>query len=58
MSWGVGRRHGSEPALLWMGHGPLGVAVIQHLDWELAHAMGATLKIYIYIYFYMALPFL
>ena len=44
MSYGVGHRHGSDPALLWLWRGPAAVAPIGPLAWELLYAMGAALK--------------
>ena len=43
-SCGAGRRHGSDPALLWLWHRPTATALIQPLAWEPPHAMGAALK--------------
>ena len=44
MSCGVGLRHGSDPALLWLWRRPAGVALIGPLAWEPAYATGAALK--------------
>ena len=44
MSCGVGRRHGSDPVLLWLGHRPAIFTLIQLLAWELAYAAGVALK--------------
>ena len=44
MSCGVGHRHGSDPALLWLWCRLAAVARIQSLAWELPYAVGATLK--------------
>ena len=44
MSCGVGCRHGSEPALLWLRHRPAAAAPVQPLAWELPYAAGATWK--------------
>ena len=44
MSCGVGRRHGSDPLLLWLWHRPAAVAPIVPLAWEPPYAAGATLK--------------
>ena len=44
MSCGVGRRHGSGMALLWLWGKPTAVALIQPLAWELPYAIGAALK--------------
>ena len=35
---GVGRRHGSDPALLWLWHRPVATAPIQPLAWEPPYA--------------------
>ena len=37
MSFGVGRRHGSDPVLLQLWSRPAAVALIQLLAWELPH---------------------
>ena len=44
MSCGVGRRHGSDPALLWLWCRPVAVAPIRLLAWEHPYAVGAVLK--------------
>ena len=44
MSCGVGHRHGLNPALLWLWHGPAATAPIRSLAWEPPCAMGAALK--------------
>ena len=44
MSCGVGRRHGSDLAFLWLWRRPAATAPIQPLAWELPYAMGAVLK--------------
>ena len=44
MSCGVGRRHSSDPALLWLWRRPAAVAQIQPLAWETPYAAGAALK--------------
>ena len=44
MSYGVGRRSGSDPELLWLWCRPAAAALIQPLACELLHAMGAALK--------------
>ena len=44
MSYGVGRRRGSDLAFLWLWRRPAAVALIQPLAWEPAHAMGAALR--------------
>ena len=42
MSYGVGQRHSSDPALLWRR--PTATALIQPLAWEPPYAMGAAPK--------------
>ena len=42
MSYGVGRRCGSDPVLLWCRLAA--VAPIQPLAWELPYTVGAALK--------------
>ena len=44
MSCGVGCRHGSVPALLWLWHRLAATAPIGSLAWELPYAAGAALK--------------
>ena len=44
ISCGVGHRHSSGLALLWLWHRPAAVAPIQPLAWELPYAMGEALK--------------
>ena len=46
MSCGVGRRCGSDPALLWLWlcHRPAAIAVIRPLGWESPYAMGKKTK--------------
>ena len=45
MTFSVGRRHGSDPALLWLWSKPKeATALIQPLAWELSFAVGAALK--------------
>ena len=44
MSCGVGHRHGSVLALLWLWHWPVATAPIRPLAWEPPHAMGAALE--------------
>ena len=44
MSCGVGRRHGWDPALLWLWWRPVATAPIGPLAWEPLHAAGAALK--------------
>ena len=42
MSCGVGRRHGSDPALLWLWHRPAATAPIRLLAREPPYAAGAA----------------
>ena len=44
MSYGVGRRCSSDPALLWLWCRPVASAPIRPLAWEPPHAMGAALE--------------
>ena len=44
MSCGVGCRHSSDLALLWLWHRPAAVALIRPLAWEPPYPMGAALK--------------
>ena len=44
VSCGVGHRQGLDPALLWLWHRLVAVALIQPRAWELPYAVGATLK--------------
>ena len=44
MSCGVGRRWGSDLALLCLWRRPAAAAPIPPLAWELPHAMGTALK--------------
>ena len=44
VSCGVGRRHGSDPALLGLWCRPVAVALIQPLAWEPPFITGAALK--------------
>ena len=44
MSHGVGRRLGSDPALLWPWRRPVTTAGIQPLAWEPPYAPGAALE--------------
>ena len=43
MSCGIGRRHGSDLALLWLWHRPTAAALIGPLAWDPPYA-GAALK--------------
>ena len=56
MSCGVGHRHSSDPALLWLWYWPAPAAWIRPLAWEPPYAMGAALKrqkkkVYIYTWY-------
>ena len=42
MSCGVGRRHDSYPALLWLWRRPVAAARIRPLAWEPPYAVGAA----------------
>ena len=44
MSYSVGPRCGSDPALLWLEHRPAATALIQPLAWEPPYAMGVALN--------------
>ena len=44
MSCGVGCRHGSNLALLWLWHRLAAIALIPPLAWEFPYAIGAALK--------------
>ena len=44
MSHGVGHRHGSDPALLWLWCKPAAVAPIRPLAWKHPYAVGVALK--------------
>ena len=44
MSCGVGLRHVSDLALLWLWHQPAAVAPIRPLVWEPPYALGVALK--------------
>ena len=44
MSCGVGRRCGSDPALLWLWRRPGAAALIRPLAWEPPYAAGAALE--------------
>ena len=44
MSCGVGHRHNSDPALLWLWCKPVATALIGPLAWKPPYAMGAALK--------------
>ena len=44
MSCGVGRRCGSDSALLWLWHRPVAIAPIRPLAWEPPEAVDVTLE--------------
>ena len=44
MSCGVGRRHGLDPALLWLWSSLAATAPIRHLAWEPPYGAGTALK--------------
>ena len=44
MICGVGRRCGSDPALLWLWSRPAAAALIQPLAWELLYAVDVGVK--------------
>ena len=44
MSYGVGRKGGSDPELLWLWSRPAATASIRPLAWEPPHATGAALE--------------
>ena len=44
MSCGIGRRHSSDLALLWLWCRPAAKALIRPLAWEPAYAVGVALK--------------
>ena len=44
MSYGVGRRHGSDPVLLWLWCRLAAAALIGPLGWELPYTTGVALK--------------
>jgi len=44
VSCGVGRRRGSDPALLWLWHRLAATAPIRPLAWEPPYAAGAAQK--------------
>ena len=44
MSCDVGRRRGSDPALLWLWCWPAAVALIRLLAWETPYAVGVAQK--------------
>ena len=44
LSSGVGHRHGSDPALLWLCHRPAAAAPMGPLAWEPPYAMDVARK--------------
>ena len=44
VSYGVGHRHGSDLALLWLWHRLAAVALIRPVAWEPPYAIGVALK--------------
>ena len=44
MSYGVGRRRSSDPALLWLWCRPAATALIPPLAWETLYATGVALE--------------
>ena len=44
MSCGVGRRRGSDPALLWLWHRLAAIAPIRPLAWDPPYATEAALE--------------
>ena len=44
MSYGIGGRRGSDPALLWLWRKPMATAKIQPLAWEPPYAMDEALE--------------
>ena len=44
MNCGVGRRHGSDLALLWLWYRPVPTAPITPLVWEPPYAVGVALE--------------
>ena len=44
VSYGVGCRRGSDPALLWLWRRPVPTAPIRPLAWEPPYAEGAALE--------------
>ena len=45
MSCGVGHRHRSDLALLWLWHRPAAISPIRPLAWEPSYAASVALKI-------------
>ena len=44
VSCGVGRRRGSDPALLWLWRRPVATALIRPLAWESPYTTGVALE--------------
>ena len=44
MSYGVGRRRGLDPTLLWLWRRPTATALIRPLAWEPPYAVRVALK--------------
>ena len=44
MSCGIGRRHSSDPTLLWLWHRLAAIAPIRRLAWEPPYAAGVALE--------------
>lgn len=44
LSYGVGRRHGSDPTWLWLWYRLAAAALICPLAWELPYAAGVALE--------------
>ena len=44
MGYGVGQRHGLDPALLWLWHWLMALALIQPLAWEPPYHTSAVLE--------------
>ena len=44
MNCGVGCKHGSDPAWLWLWRRPAAIVLTQALAWELSGAAGVALK--------------
>ena len=42
--WCIGREHGSDPMLLWLGRRLAATAPIRPLAWELPYAVGMALE--------------
>ena len=44
VSYGVGRRWGLDPVLLWLWHRLVATALVRPLAWEAPYASGAALE--------------